>query len=68
MGFVVISDHDRICHLLRNDSILMISDSEDDPKIKLARMERIIKSNILKSSLFLLMATIARDSHRNLYL
>ena len=68
MGFVVISDHDRICHLLRNGLILMISDSEDDPKVKLARMERSIKSNILKSSLFLLMATIARDSHGNLNL
>ena len=37
MSFVIISDDNRICHLLRNNFILMISDSENDPKVKLAQ-------------------------------
>lgn len=50
MSFVIVSDHDRICHRLSNDLICMVFDGEDD----------------LKAELFILMSTITGNPHRKL--
>ena len=69
MCLVVICYYNGICHGLRDQIILIIFYSEDDPRKELAMTHQWYDGlHALKANLFLLMTTITRNTHGYIYL
>ncbi len=65
MSFVVISDHNRICDCLSNQSMRVIFNREYDSEKGVSRVQSMVGRNYtLKSQLLILVSAVTSNPHR----